>query len=73
MALSSLLIDALNLLCTFQPMEEPLLACLDGGVIAVAAGGGILEITGVLPEGKGRMKSSDFINGRRISVGDVLR
>jgi len=46
---------------------------LDGGVIAVAAGGGILEITGVLPEGKGRMKSSDFINGRRISVGDVLR
>lgn len=46
---------------------------LDGGVIAVSAGGGILEITGVLPEGKGRMKSSDFINGRRISVGDVLR
>lgn len=45
---------------------------LDGGVISVACGEGIIEIEGVLPEGKGRMRASDFINGRKIKVGDIL-
>ena len=31
-----------------------------------------LEISEVIPEGKGRMDASAFINGRRIAVGDRL-
>ena len=31
-----------------------------------------IEITRVLPEGKGRMDAADFLRGRKISVGDVL-
>ncbi len=40
----------------------------------VACGGGTkLHITAVLPEGKGRMKAEDFVHGRRISLGDMLK
>ncbi len=45
---------------------------LDGGVITVACGNGALDILGLLPEGKGRMASADFIRGRKISEGDIL-
>ena len=45
---------------------------LDGGKITVACGSGSLSLLTVLPEGKKRMAASDFINGRKISVGDVL-
>lgn len=45
---------------------------LEGGNIYVATGEGVLGISGVLPEGKGRMKSNDFINGRKIAENDVL-
>ena len=44
----------------------------DKGVIAVATGDGILHITDVLPEGKGRMSAAAFVNGKKIFVGDVL-
>ena len=44
----------------------------DKGVIAVATGGGILHITEVLPEGKGRMSAAAFVNGKKIAVGDLL-
>lgn len=40
--------------------------------IEVACGTGSIYITGLLPEGKSRMPASDFINGRKICVGDVL-
>ncbi len=40
--------------------------------IAVKCGEGAIELLRVLPEGKGRMAASDFIRGRRISVGDIL-
>ena len=43
------------------------------GTIDVACANGILHVTGVQPEGKGRMGAADFINGRRIRTGDVLR
>lgn len=45
---------------------------LDGGVISVACarGGGILQITEVVPEGKKKMSSADFIRGRKINAGD---
>ncbi len=37
-------------------------ACLDGALV----------VTGVIPEGKGRMSAGDFIRGRKIVKGDVL-
>ena len=45
---------------------------LNGGKIEVACGVGSVFILSVLPEGKKRMAASDFINGRKIAVGDVL-
>jgi methionyl-tRNA formyltransferase len=45
---------------------------LAGGKIEVACGVGSIFILSVLPEGKKRMAAADFINGRKISVGDVL-
>jgi methionyl-tRNA formyltransferase len=45
---------------------------LDGGKITVACGEGSVALLTVLPEGKKRMQAADFINGRKIAVGDVL-
>ena len=45
---------------------------LTGGKIEVACGVGSINILSVLPEGKKRMAASDFLNGRKIAVGDVL-
>ena len=45
---------------------------LDGGKITVACGSGAIALLTVLPEGKKRMSAADFINGRKINVGDVL-
>ena len=46
---------------------------LDGGEISVACGNGVVKLLRVLPEGKGRMSSADFIRGRKIAMGDILR
>ena len=46
---------------------------LDGGAITVACGEGAVKLLAVLPEGKGRMSAADFIRGRKISVGDILK
>lgn len=40
--------------------------------IEVACKCGSVFLTGVLPEGKSRMSAKDFINGRKIAVGDRL-
>ena len=45
---------------------------LEGGKILVACGTGAVSVTEVLPAGKKRMSASDFINGRKIQVGDIL-
>ncbi|MBR6602846.1 MAG: methionyl-tRNA formyltransferase [Clostridia bacterium] len=45
---------------------------LDGG-ITVKCGDGAIELLRVLPEGKGRMDASDFIRGRKIAIGDLLK
>ena len=45
---------------------------LDNGRITVACGAGAVALLTVLPEGKKRMSAADFINGRKISVGDLL-
>ena len=41
--------------------------------ITVACRTGSVTVTGVLPEGKGRMNACDYVRGRRLSVHDVLR
>ena len=45
---------------------------IDRGTLDIACGDGILHITHLQPEGKGRMAAADFLRGRKISVGDVL-
>ncbi len=45
---------------------------LDGGAITVSCGEGAVDILAVLPQGKGRMPARDYINGRKIKVGDIL-
>ena len=42
------------------------------GSFTVKCGEGALLITGVIPEGKGRMSAGDFIRGRKIALGDIL-
>ncbi len=42
------------------------------GCFTVACGEGILAVTYVVPEGKGRMSAGDFIRGRKIDAGDML-
>ncbi len=43
------------------------------GEIIISCGEGLLSVTGVIPEGKKRMSSADFIRGRKVAVGDVLK
>ncbi len=52
--------------------EAGCVVSLDSGVITVACGSGALDIEGVLPQGKGRMQARDYINGRKIKLGDIL-
>ena len=40
--------------------------------IEIACGVGSVAVTNLLPEGKSRMSAADYINGRKIAVGDVL-
>ena len=43
------------------------------GFFRVACGNVVIGICRLLPEGKGRMNAADFIRGRKIAVGDVLK
>lgn len=43
------------------------------GKIEIACAKGSIYIERVLPEGKSRMSAADFIRGRNISVGDILK
>ena len=45
---------------------------IDRGTLDIACGDGILHVTHLQPEGKGRMAAADFLRGRKLSVGDVL-
>lgn len=40
--------------------------------IDIACSDGVIGITCLLPEGKSRMSAFDFINGRKINVGDIF-
>ena len=46
---------------------------LDNGRIRVACARGSVNILTVLPVGKGRMRAADFICGRKINIGDILK
>ena len=48
-------------------------ASLENGKIRVLCGKGSINILKVLPEGKGRMTAADFIRGRKINEGDILK
>ena len=41
--------------------------------ITVACGEGAVTLLTVVPEGKSRMSAADFVRGRKISVGDILK
>ena len=45
---------------------------LDGGMITIACADGAIDVIALLPQGKGRMLARDYINGRKINVGDIL-
>ena len=59
--------------------DEKTVKCLPGTVLSVgddikvACGKGILSLTVVVPEGKGRMSAADFVRGRKIAEGDLLK
>lgn len=42
------------------------------GAICIKCGSGAIAVSIVVPEGKGKMKSADYINGRKIKLGDIL-
>jgi len=44
-----------------------------GEDIKVACGRGILSLLTVVPEGKGKMSAADFVRGRKIAKGDILK
>ena len=46
---------------------------LDGCITVACGAGTAIEIHRLLPEGKGRMSAADYIRGRRIAVGDILK
>ena len=48
-------------------------ACIDNGKIRVLCDKGSINILKVLPEGKGKMSAADFIRGRKIAQGDILK
>ena len=45
---------------------------LENGAVTIACGDGAIDVLAVLPEGKGRMAARDYINGRKLNVGDIL-
>ena len=43
------------------------------GSITIACGEGAIRFAAVIPEGKGRMSAGDFVRGRKINVGEILK
>lgn len=44
---------------------------LDGAIL-VKCQDGVIALDIIVPEGKGKMNATDFINGRKVKVGDIL-
>lgn len=58
-------------ICTVTAAPGTVVA-IDRGTLDIACADGILHVTHLQPEGKGRMAAADFLRGRKLSVGDVL-
>ena len=65
------IIAAQKEICTVTATPGTVTA-IDRGTLDIACADGILHVTHLQPEGKGRMAAADFLRGRKISVGDVL-
>lgn len=59
--------------CDLEPGTVVDLDAAGEGKIVVSCGGGLIAITSVTPEGKKRMAAADYIRGRKLNVGDVLK
>ncbi len=68
MGISSLMIDGLNLVHTFQPMEEPMLACIYGGV-TVGISMGMLMAVGATTGGSDLAARLLKYRLRHLSIG----
>ena len=56
-----------------ENQENGKVVSLENGKIRVLCGKGSINILKVLPEGKGRMSAADFIRGRKINEGEILK
>lgn len=70
MGISSLMIDGLDMLHTFQPMEEPLLACIYGGVL-VGVSMGMLMTVGATTGGSDLAARLLKYRLRHLSIGKL--
>lgn len=55
-----------------KPAGEVILCDDKISEIHIACGEGVLVIKELIPEGKGKMRSADYIRGRQIKTGDIL-
>ena len=62
-------------ICERESVNEEIgkVISLENGKIRVLCANGSINILKVLPEGKGRMTAADFIRGRKINEGDILK
>lgn len=62
-------------ICERESVNEEIgkVISLESGKIRVLCANGSINILKVLPEGKGRMTAADFIRGRKINEGDILK
>ena len=62
-------------ICERESVNEEIgkVISLENGKIRVLCANGSINILKVLPEGKGRMSAADFIRGRKINEGDILK
>ena len=59
--------------CGGEPGEVIAVDASANGSITVACGTGAIKIFSLIPEGKGKMSAGDFLRGRKIAIGDVLK
>ena len=62
-------------ICERESVNEEIgkVISLENGKIRVLCANGSINNLKVLPEGKGRMTAADFIRGRKINEGDILK
>ena len=56
---------------TVKPSKVGSVVLLDNGIY-VSCLDGVIVLDEIIPEGKGKMSASSYINGRKLNVGDIL-